>query len=425
MPRKNETSRIPLPLRLAAYALLVLGLLAGAAGLLELVTDGHLHENTTLHVPWGLWVAMYIFFLGLSAGAFLITTLPYLFGVRRLEPIGPLALVTSLVCLLLAGLLIMADLGHPLRMYQVMLSMNLTSPMAWMGILYSIYAVIIVSHLYLVLRPTMVARVKEGTGPTALYRLLALRSRRTDAASVAGDRRWLRRLSVMGIAVTVLVLGCEGSIFAVAKARPHWFGGLFPLVILISALASGGALMTFLTAISTRLPAEEKQGIVRWLAVFMVSILTLEMLILGTELFTAFYGGVEHELHTWEATVTGPYGLNFWGLQIGLGFMLPLLLVLSPGSRRSTTWLGLAGFLGVIGLIGTRISLVIPAQLVPVFEGFGDAYKHMRFQEGYLPSTGEWLITVGVFALGCWLLLAAFRLLPLDGSHLVAQSKGV
>ena len=36
--------------------------------------------------PWGLWVAFYLFFLGLSAGAFLITIMTYVFRMKRFEP---------------------------------------------------------------------------------------------------------------------------------------------------------------------------------------------------------------------------------------------------------------------------------------------------------------------------------------------------
>ncbi|MBM4017573.1 MAG: hypothetical protein FJ288_04460 [Planctomycetes bacterium] len=411
-------------IRVVGYLLLVVATVAGAVGLYELLTEGHLHEATTLHVPWGLWVAGYIFFLGLSAGSFLVSALPYVFGVRRLEPIGPLALIVSLMCLLLAGMLIMADLGHPERMHKVLLSLNPTSPMAWMSVLYNFYIAVVLGQLYFALRLSLVARLQEGQRPRWLFRLLTLGSRRTDDDSVRRDHRWLRRLGVAGILVTVVLLWCEGSIFAVAKARPNWFGGLLPVVILISALASGGALLTLLSAVSCRVHTDLKADLVRWLAIFTVGVLAVETLMLASEILTVLYGGILHETHAWMTTITGPYAVGFWGVQIGLGVVLPAMIVALPATRRRVGWLGLAGLLVVVGMMVTRWNIVIPAQLVASFEGLGEAYHHARFQEGYFPSRGEWLVALGVAALGGWMFLVASRLLPLDGLHHASIPEG-
>ena len=40
------------------------------------------------YVPWGLWVAFDLFFLGLTAGAFLITILTYVFRLKLFAPSG-------------------------------------------------------------------------------------------------------------------------------------------------------------------------------------------------------------------------------------------------------------------------------------------------------------------------------------------------
>ncbi|RMI16972.1 MAG: molybdopterin oxidoreductase, partial [Calditrichaeota bacterium] len=46
-------------------------------------------------VPWGMWVAFYIYFIGLSAGSFLFSTLIYVFGQKELEKAGRLALLSA------------------------------------------------------------------------------------------------------------------------------------------------------------------------------------------------------------------------------------------------------------------------------------------------------------------------------------------
>ena len=88
-------------------------------------------------MPWGLWVAAYIYFIGLSAGSFLISSLVYVFNMKRFERIGRLAVFTAVVTLFLALLSIWADLGHMGRAWEVLVYANFKSPMAWMIWLYS------------------------------------------------------------------------------------------------------------------------------------------------------------------------------------------------------------------------------------------------------------------------------------------------
>src|SRR3990167_7936851 len=109
-------------------ALLVLGLI----GVRERLLFEHRLANYGSYVPWGLGVAAYIYFIGLSAGAFLISSLVYVLGVKRLEPIGKLALLIALITLLMAMVCIWLDIGHMERAWKIWLSPNFNSMMAWM-----------------------------------------------------------------------------------------------------------------------------------------------------------------------------------------------------------------------------------------------------------------------------------------------------
>ncbi len=58
----------------------VVGLVVGGIGLIDRLTNGLNPTALTSYIPWGLWVAFYLFFLGLSAGAFLVTIMTYSSG---------------------------------------------------------------------------------------------------------------------------------------------------------------------------------------------------------------------------------------------------------------------------------------------------------------------------------------------------------
>ena len=306
-------------IRVIGFILLII---ATAVGIWEMgakFLNGPIDEGTTQLVTWGIWVSGYIFFLGLSAGSFLISTLIYVFGVKQLEEAGPAALVQALGCLLLGGALIVLDAGHPERIYMVLLYFNPTSVMAWMGLFYNVYIAIVVVEIYLVMRPGFVKNVRSGKRPTWLYRLLSLGSTRQDQKSLVRDRKWLMILGILGIPAAVIVHGGVGTIFAVAKARPNWLGGLFPLLFIVSALTSGGALLTFLTAAFGKMPRERKVKLVSFLAKLTIGFLFLDALIMFADMFTTSYTAIPSGASTDKLVLFGPVQVDFLDCRSSLG----------------------------------------------------------------------------------------------------------
>jgi molybdopterin-containing oxidoreductase family membrane subunit len=414
-----------LAIRMIGYIVLVIATTVGLWAMGAKFLDGPINEGTTQLVPWGIWVSGYIFFLGLSAGSFLISTLIYVFGVKQLEEAGPAALVQALGCLVLGGILIVLDAGHPERMYMVLLHFNPTSVMAYMGLFYNVYIVIILAEIYLVMRPGFVRNVQSGKRPTWLYRLLSLGSTRLDPRSLLRDGKWLMILGILGIPAAVIVHGGVGTIFAVAKARTNWLGGLFPLLFIVSALASGGALLTFLTAVFGKLPRERKVKLVSFLAQLTIGFLLLDALIMFSHILTSSYTAIPSGSATDELILVGPYKWVFWIVEVVLGLAIPVFLVAYPKSRNSLGWLGLAGLLVVVGMFGARLTLVIPPQLTPLFDMQLGAYSHARYAYGYAPTISDLLVMLGVFSIGIWMMLGAGKYLPVNGEiHESAQQGG-
>ncbi|KAF0245710.1 MAG: molybdopterin oxidoreductase membrane [Planctomycetota bacterium] len=377
-------------------------------------SEGLAATHLTQHVPWGLWISLYIYFIGLSAGSFLLSTLIYVFGVRRFEPVGPLALLQALGCMMIGLFLIWVDLGKPSRFFNVFFYFNASSVLAWESVLYVLYTAIILAELFLLLRPALARRARDGVRPAWLYRTLAFGTNVPDEAWIARARRRVFALGLLGIPVAIGVHGGTGAIFAVVKSRPTWHTGLFPIVFLVSALASGGALLTFLTAATSSLPQDRKIDIVKGLARFTVGILALDLLLLVSEMLVVFYGGMPAHIAGWQQILFGPFWWVFWGVQLVLGAAVPLVLVAAPRTRSSVRWLGLAGALVVIGVVGVRLNVVVPAQIPLEFAGLPDAYHHTRFAPGYFPSLNEWLVGLGTVALFVWPFLLSRKVLPLE-----------
>ena len=412
--RSESMSSLGRAARIAGVALVVGTAVAGLWAMAVRFREGLVVTHLTQHVPWGFWVALYIYFIGLSAGSFLLSTLVYVFGMKRFEAVGPLALLQAIGCLGLGMFLVWVDLGHPERFFNVFLYWNPSSVLAWEAGLYVAYALIVTAELFLVLRPALAARAAGQSVGARLYGIRALGKRIPDAAWKARAALWLKVLGILGIPVAIGVHGGTGAIFAVVKSRPSWYTGLFPIVFLVSALASGGGLLTFLTAIGSRLPRHEKLEVVRGLARLTVGIVAFDLLLFASEVLVVFYGGIPLHVAGWEQTFFGPFWWVFWFGQLGMGAVVPILLVAGKRTGQSIGWLGLAGLAVVIGIVGVRLNIVIPAQIEPEFPTLAEAYHHVRFVRGYFPSANEWLVGLGTIALGVLAYLGARRILPLD-----------
>lgn len=408
-------------LRLLGTLILAALSAAGIWAIAVRLRDGLMVTHMTQHVPWGLWISLYIYFIGLSAGSFLLSTLIYVFGAKRFEAVGPLALIQALGCLLLGLLLVQVDLGRPERFLNIFLYWNPTSVLAWECLFYAGYAAILLVEILIVMRKAFVERARAGGTCAALCRLLAF----GGALPADWDRtaaRWMKTLGIIGIPVAIGVHGGTGAIFAVVKSRPTWYTGLFPILFLVSALASGGALLTFLAAVTSQLPLPRRTDLLQGLARMTVGIVCLDLLCVASETLVVFYGGMPHHREGWHQILFGPFAWVFWGVQLGLGALLPILIVSGRGTGRSPGWLGLSGLLVVLGVMGVRLNIVIPAQIPPEFAGLPAAYDHARFAYGYFPSANEWLVGLGTCALGFLAFLGLRRILPLAEAEQTAAT---
>ncbi len=383
----NENLQAPgASLRLPLIAVLIISTIVGLWAIFVRLSQGLIVTNLTQLVPWGFWIALYIYFIGLSAGSFLLSTLVYVFGVKRFETIGPLALFQALICMILGLALVFVDLGHPFRFLNVFLHFNPTSVLAWESLAYMFYIAIILGELY-----------------------FALGGKGRDESWRETSRHWLKVLGIIGIPIAIAVHGGTGAIFAVVKSRPSWYTGLFPIIFLVSALVSGGAGLTFLTAFALPLKKATKLPLVKSLAKLVVCFVALDLLLLFSDVLVTFYGGIPSHIAATKITFFGPFWWIFWIVQIGLGAVIPIIIVSNSKTGNSIGWLGLMGLFVMIGIIGVRINIVIPPQIIPQFPGLPDAYHNLRYAVGYFPSLNEWLVGLGIIAIGTSVFLGTLK----------------
>lgn len=362
------------------FALLALfGLYAGASVLIK----GQGSLGSTNAVPWNIFVSDYVFFVVTSTGVCFVSAYGHVFGAEKYNLIAPRAVYTSLILLVVGGLGIMADIGRPWLIYYMLVSPNLTSPMFWMAVLYGFYGLFLVMEL-VYLRQGNHAKVRTASTLAALSALVAH--------------------------------SMLGALFGMVQAKPLWFGPYLPIYFILSALISGLAVLVVLSVITYKVAGKRLGADIELLLKDMGKLL---LYTLGAGIFFVAWktiAGVYSGKEDIYLLTKGSFSLAYWGVEIGVGLVLPFLMLL-PAVNRTLPMIAASSTLVLVGLFVARYNLVIAGQIIPPWESLGLA--------AYTVTLTEALYTLGLFGFFGVLYIAGLKYLGLeDGAHEETLSAG-
>ncbi|MHB1685284.1 MAG: NrfD/PsrC family molybdoenzyme membrane anchor subunit [Bacilli bacterium] len=387
-------------------------LLVFAVGMVSMVKgyflEGMVSTNLSNVVPWGEWVAFYIYFIGMSAGSFLLSTLIYGFGMHQYESIGRSALLSAIVSMITAITFIFLDIGSPDHVFNAIIYWNITSTMAWEIHFYILYILLLVVELYFSMRPELVKLGEGSNRLSRLHRILTFGYRDLSDAARRWDRKVLQVLGIIGIPLAVFgVHGGTGSIFAVIKARPFQNSAVFPIIFILSALVSGTALSIAIYVVKNKVfKRKSKASMVRSLGSLLVLFLFIELGLEWYEILIGWYGLKSGEMATLHILMASPYWWTFWILQLGLAMTIPLVILSFSKTRKSVSWIFVAAISAIIGVVGVRFNMVVPMLIVPVMRGLPSG--------NYYPTLSEWITSFGLIAMCLILYTLGEKLLPID-----------
>jgi protein NrfD len=364
------------------YWIAIAALVLGAIGLADRLLLGHRDAAYGSYVTWGLWVSMYLFFAGVAAGAFAMSTLDLLFHVEVFRGTGRIALWTALVSLAGALVSIGLDLGHMARIWKVYLQPNFRSVMTQMVWGYTVFAVLLVA---------------------------ALREAIRDP-----DGRRLRILMIVGVPLALFVSGAVGALLGVAASRPFWHVGLLPVQFPVFALASGFAALLAVLGLLGGARGARREAQLRILVVGTIVLALAKLYFLWADFSQSLYGNVPQNVAAVNEVLFGQYWWAFWILQIGAGTLVPLAVLASPRLARDGVVAGWMGVLVLGGLAVARANIVLPALAVPEIGALADAFSgsaRLRFE--YFPSAMEWSVSVGITGLVLLAFVTGLDRLPL------------
>ena len=345
--------------------LMVLTLLMIAAGVgggiyAQIVGHHHAFANTR-DMPWGMLIGVYAYLAIISTGLCLMAAISHVFHVQPLLPLANRMVWLSIIVLLGAFTVIGLEIENPWRMpIYLVTHPNVTSNIWWMGTLYGLAVALLMLEF------------------TLIY------SGRLKAAVVFG---------IAGAVAEMLANTNLGSVFASLASRPFWYGSQLPIFFLASALLSGAAAVILFThysqVLSRRRLSEETALGLRLVGKFMAVMLFLIMLATTWKYVNAYCGTDDLRIAA-DALVRGPLSTSFWGFEIGLGLVLPFLLV-TLTRFNSPQALSLAAMMVLVGQFFSRYNLVVGGVIVPQYLGYDDLPMYLS----YAPTTAEYLLVIG------------------------------
>jgi len=367
----------------------------------ELWTVKELFVLPNEYIYWSIQIVMYPFMTGLVAGAFVLSSLYHVFGVKQLKEIARFSLVFSFALLPVAMMPLLLHLQQPLRGIHVMMTPHFTSAISAFGIVFMTYACIVASELWFeyrkhfVLTTQALAAKQQRSSMETLrmqfFKILTLGAMDISAEAVEKDHKAVKKLAALGIPVACFLHGYAGFIFGSVKANALWMTPLMPVIFICSAVVSGIALciLCYVVTMEIRkflakrrmsrwgkdpnapsfeeLQSAEQQEIKivsNYLLYFMIAAITLEILDLIFRGYT--------QVKSWdilrEVILERDFNKIFI-MQYTLGNALPFLLMVLPNRtvRRTT----IATVLVMFGVFMMRWNVVIGGQAFSLsFSGF-------------------------------------------------------
>jgi molybdopterin-containing oxidoreductase family membrane subunit len=372
-------------------------------------------------VYWGVYITNFVFFIGLAHSGTFISAILRVAGQGWRKPLTRAAEAITLFSLPFGMAAILADMGRPERILNVLLYGRFQSPLLWDFTAVGLYFLSSIIFLYLSLLPDIALCRDRSTAVPGwqrrMYSVLALGWQGRPQQF----HRLERVLDGMAIFMTMLVVTVHTVVSWVfgMTLQPGWHTALIGPFFLLGAILSGTAAVVIVLAIlrkAYRLEQALPLSLFNSLRKLLITFTLGWLYMMIAEYLTAGYGSMSEEMRVLEDKFTGEYALLFWGMTLFV-FVLPLLIFIFRGKNR-VGWMVFASILINIGMWIERYIVIVPTEVSPrIFSVLARGV--------YRPTWTEALMTVSFFA-GMILLYAVFtRFFPIVPIWETAEEKGL
>lgn len=328
-------------------------------------------------VSWGLYIGQFTFLVGVAASAVMLVIPYYLHDFKTFSKIVILGEFLAVSAVIMCVLFIMADMGQPMRVANILLHPTPGSIVFWDVVVLNGYLL-----LNLVIGWTTLAADKKGVRPPD----------------------WVKPLIYLSVPWAVSIHTVTAFLYAGIPGRHFWLTAVMAARFLASAFAGGPALLIILALLVRKFSKfDPGTAAIQAIGKIVTYAMFANVFLLGLEFFTAFYSNIPGHMHAFQYLYAGIDGHNKLVPLMWLSSILAVVslsILVFPTLRKNENILAFA----CIALFGSLwidkgFGLIIGGFVPNMFEGITE----------YWPTMLETVITLGVWAIGFLILTVLYK----------------
>ncbi|MBI5326719.1 MAG: polysulfide reductase NrfD [Deltaproteobacteria bacterium] len=307
--------------------------------------------NAFHDVYWGVPISIYFWLMGVSAGAHVISGFGWVFGLKKYKQVGLIATLWAILALLIVPLILIHDLGKPMRFFYLLLPFywHNSAPMSWGTVLIMLYPCMMSIYAYFMYKNNERMAFIFGIGS-----ILSAASTHWYTGVVIQLNPG-RDLNHTAIASLLFLVGAfiSGTGFLIVT---FWIMNIFlnPLKKIRDSFQEG-FIKRFIKACSIGEKVEDSL-IVEMGQVMAIGIV-VELILTLNEYLQMIYGTMEEQSNLYDVLL-GAFRVPFLAY-VFFAMLIPLfILYLSPIKRRPFG-VAIAAGLVCIGIFGMRLWWVL------------------------------------------------------------------
>jgi Ni/Fe-hydrogenase subunit HybB-like protein len=332
--------------------------------------------------PWGFWISFDLFTgVAISSGGFLMAGLVYILRIKEFEPLLRPSVLTAFLGYIMVAIALLVDLGHPERIWYMMIHWNGTSVLLEIGICVMSYLTVLAIEF----APVVLERFPKVHNIAHLI------------------HKFIMPFVILGVVLSTLHQSSLGSLLLIqpAKLHPLWWTPILPIMFFTSAISIGLAMIILESSLSSRyFQRGLETHLLEKLAKAIPVVLAIYLVLKFGELAIA---GDLHYLFT-----SGGFSILFWA-EILIGSVAPLIWFSIKKNRQSASGLLSGAIILLLGMILNRFNVSWfgvkhpdPMFYLPTF------MSNVR----YMPTLPEVSVSLGIFAAGILAFGLAAKYLP-------------
>jgi len=369
---------------------------------------------TGLHdfASWGIYISNFVFFVAVSLIGMLVSSVLGLAGVKWVKPLSRIAEIVAVSFALIAGVVIITDMGRPDRFLTVFIYGRVQSPIVWDIAVVTTYVFVSLILLYIPLIPDLDLCQKKLTGlpnlQRKIYKILSLGwANKPEQFKIV--KKLTKIVSVAIIPIALAIHTVTSWLFALTL-RPGWDSSIFGPYFVAGAFVAGTATFIMMTYYY-----RQRYNLHDYITDYhfhkMGQLLVLVSLVyiyfnVNEVLVPGYKPGSVSAQHTKEL-VGGHESLFYWVVQLG-GMVIPFLLLFFKQMRKPLP-LTIISLFVFVGAWLKRFIIVVPTQLEPYLPIQNVPEKYFS----YVPTVAEIAITILPFILVLIIMTFLSKVIPL------------